>query len=528
MDESAPLRRNSSLSTARKQNNIARLILWLGPVAALLAVTLQHIDGGDWQRGDSGFYAAVGTQAWESGNLWTLHAGSPADTGTEYFNKPPLTFWITGLACHLFGANAVIVRATTVFAACAVVLLTGLIAITLSTRSIAAGAMIATALNLEFFRRTHELSLDMWQLVWLMCAMYCAARSAKRCSARWLVVMGLPIGCALMTKPLLGLLAIVLIGVWILTLRTDGEFPSRSRERGLLGALGVALVVALPWHLSMMVIHGDTFTNQYFGAEMASRAMGEMTEGAGSTTTSMFYVKHLVEGAQPWVVLAILGIGIWFVRMLGRTGVSTNASRLARLWMIWFVGWFVLLTLFPDRRDRYALVLHPAIGTLAGVFLASIRVPHLAKLLRATRNWLGPIAVGVGVVVAFLPIRAHKPVNDQWPALFAFLREHHEHALEQKQQWRFDSICAGAWEAQRGSRMYHEFGAWPRQTRDRAGKIVHMPGVGDLVLYHIRDGWKPGSTETVVFSSGDVTVTTLDALPWEPVESVDPGESNDN
>lgn len=525
MDQSAPPRR--SVSFSRKRNTAASLILWIGPVLALLAATLPHIGVGDWQRGDTGFYAAVGTQAWESGSVWTLHAGSPVEPDTEYFNKPPLTFWITGFAIHFMGVNAVVVRLTTVVAACAVVVLTGLIARTLSTRSIAAGAMIATSLNLEFFRRAHELSLDMWQLVWLMCAVYSATVAAKRSSARWLVCMGVPIGCALMTKPMLGMLAFAMISAWVLTLRTQGPFPSRSRERGLLGALGMALLVALPWHLSMVVVHGDAFTNQYFGAEMASRAMGDMTDGAGSTTSRLFYLKHLVEGAQPWTTFAVVGLGVYLVRCARRRSVGRHRTGLVLFWAIWFVGWFTLLTVFPDRRDRYALVLHPAIGTLAGVFLASIRVPSVAKMLRTTRAWLAPIAIVAGVVLAVIPMRVHKPVHKQWPALFDFLRVHRAVELAEVHDWYFESICVGAWASQRGSRLFHEFGAWPRQTRDRVGEIVHVPEVGDLLLYHIRDGWQPGEHETVVFAEGDIIVTTLDAQPWSPVERADPGESHD-
>ena len=57
-----------------------------------------------------------------------------------------------------------------------------------------------------------------------------------------------------MIKPLVGLIAIPILAVWLLVDR-------RPRELAwLLVASAIALALATPWHLSMVLIHGDTFT----------------------------------------------------------------------------------------------------------------------------------------------------------------------------------------------------------------------------------------------------------------------------
>ncbi|MEO1128547.1 MAG: hypothetical protein AAFX05_02440 [Planctomycetota bacterium] len=53
------------------------------PLLLLLATWIPGMDQG-WPRTDAHLYTGVALLAYESGDLWTLHAGSEV-----YFNKPP-------------------------------------------------------------------------------------------------------------------------------------------------------------------------------------------------------------------------------------------------------------------------------------------------------------------------------------------------------------------------------------------------------------------------------------------------------
>ena len=55
---------------------------WVIPLILLLSVTLPHLAGGDWQRGDSGWYTAIGVQAFRTGEFWTL-MGEPGQQWIE-------------------------------------------------------------------------------------------------------------------------------------------------------------------------------------------------------------------------------------------------------------------------------------------------------------------------------------------------------------------------------------------------------------------------------------------------------------
>ena len=173
-----------------------RARIWLIPAILLLCVTMPHFAGGDWQRGDSGWYTAIGVQAFRTGEFWSL-MGEP---GQPYFNKPPLVFWITGFFAWVFGPSAVAARGPTVLAALGCVLVTVSIVREFGNRRAALASGIALALSLEFFRRTREVSLDMWQTLFLLLALWAVAIGVTRGRWKMFALAGVPLGLALLWR----------------------------------------------------------------------------------------------------------------------------------------------------------------------------------------------------------------------------------------------------------------------------------------------------------------------------------------
>lgn len=476
--------------------------LWV-PALLLLCVTLPHLGQGDWQRTDTGWYSAIAVQAWRTGELWTLHA----QPGHPYFNKPPLVFWIHGLVMHVLGAGAWQARLPSVAAAMACVLLTVSLARRFAGWHASMAAGIVLALSLEFFRRTREISLDLWQLAFMLGAARIAVEGTVRGGVRWFAAAGVPVGLALWCKPIMGLVVPVMMGAWTLWNRAADRGAARSAARGIGGVVAmtlVALAVAAPWHVSMVLTHGREFTDQYFGREIASRASGERSFSGGGDKPAWFYVAQIARAYWPWM-LAFVPACVAAAR-----GSLRADARLVRWAVVWGVGWLVLLTLFPDRRDRYAVVLYPAMAVLCGLWLTRRASPRpdapiaqspgadasvsITGVIR--RHW--PLAAAAGAAVfAVLPVRVHRPIDPQWPALFAWLREHGSPDL-----WE------GSFSGPHGSRLYLEFGRWPTTTRDRHGTASAGPPPGALVIYHDDDGPGPRSGDPVLFSSGELRVVS--------------------
>lgn len=487
--------RASGLKTRRRLVTARQLGL---PVVFLLCVTLPHLADGDWMRGDSGWYAAIALQAWRTGELWTLWA----EPGQHYFNKPPLVFWLVGLVMHVFGASAWTARLSTVFAAGVCVLLTVGVAQRLSGRATARCAGIVLALTYEFFRRTREISLDMWQLVFLLATVWLVARGVGRSGDRgglvWMLGAGVPLGLALMTKPLVGLVALPLLAVWLV-------WMGRRRQVAGLGlTLAAALVVAAPWHVSMARVHGSEFVSIYFGAEIGGRAAGESFV-VGSSDDWAFYLKQLVESYWPWLVFVVLCLVSW-----ARRGMVTRHGGLERLAVVWAGGWLTLISVFPDRRDRYALVVFPALAWLAAIWLMRLAPAWWRRLSIRSAPILTAGIVAVALVVSLLPIRVQRPIEPHWPAVHAWV-----------DQEGVDGLWQGGFGGAQAARFSLRDGWWPSATRDRFGALVAEPSAGALLIYHADSPWGPGPGEAVVFESGAIRVTRLDAAMWSPVRKQD-------
>lgn len=470
-----------------------RARMWGLPILMLLCATLPHLDDGDWMRTDSAWYGAIGLQAWRTGEFVSLGAGP----GELYFNKPPLVFWIIGLPMHAFGPSAWTARLPTVLAAAGCVALTVSIARQGMSRRAAMWAGIVLALTYEFFRRTREISLDMWQAMFLLAALRLVVGAIVSGRARWVVLAGVPLGLALMCKPLVGLGAVPILGVTLVCARRWRLIP------WIVPMLAVTALVATPWHVAMAQIHGDVFVGQYFGAEIADRAAGGANTNERALGRWWFYLEKIVEGYWPWLLPTMM-LGLAVFRRRWRFGDARVISACA----LWTVAWIVLLSIFPDRRDRYGLVFYPALAVLPAAWLVYRGRGVVAGATRVVERhgvWFMPLAA---TVFALLPVRVQRRPDPQWPGLYEFLREQGD-----------PEVWQGAIIGHRGSRLYLQTGRWPVGTRNMQGEIVARPPGGALILYHADDAGKPGPGERVVFTSGALTVTRLEGgAEWQPRE----------
>ncbi|HRQ71955.1 MAG TPA: glycosyltransferase family 39 protein [Phycisphaerales bacterium] len=490
---------------------------WLLPLVFLLCMTLPHLGQGDWQRTDGAWYGAIAVQAWRTGELWTLH-GPP---GQPYFNKPPLAFWLHGLALHAVGTNAAAARNPSVLAASFGLLAAVWMVRMLAGRRAALLSGVTLALTVEYFRRSREISLDLWQAAFTMLALalfvraILPRRSRTRAGILWACAAGAALGAALLTKPFVALTTIPLLAAWLAwdSWRPTGHHRRVDARRALalmLLATGVALAVALPWHLSMVATHGGEFTAQYLGAEVVDRAAGRLTASPIWAKPWWFYLHQVGVAYWPWLACVAIAMAAWT-----RRGRLTGRGSVERWAVVWAVGWLLLLSIFPDRRDRYAVIVWPALSILAGLGLAHAPWAWLRYGVRGfVARWrvIAACVIAGAILFSLLPVRVQRPIEPQWPALFAYLD-----TLPDEPVWQ------GAFNPARGARLYLELGAWPIPTRDRWGNTVADPPEDAILIYHRRDGLMPGPNERPIFALDDLTLTRLGPGGWQPVEVEDPG-----
>jgi 4-amino-4-deoxy-L-arabinose transferase-like glycosyltransferase len=453
------------------------------PVVALLSVTLPKLGQGVWQ-GDSALYSGLGLQGWRTGSLWVLMT----EPGVPYLKKPPLPLWIHGLSLHVLGPELAPSRMPTVLAACGCVLAVVVIARTLWGRWASLLCGLAMALTYDFFHRAGGVSLDVWQLLFMLLSVALAAKAVAGERPSLLSWAGVPLGLALMCKPFMALVAVPLLGAWLVWI-------GRARWIGWLAAgTGVALAVAAPWHLSMYALYGDPFIDEYLGHEVVQRAMGEMMPGHDEPEPPWFYGWLLLTRYWPWLIPLAGGLVLMARRRaLGRDG------RLNSLGLIWAAGWLIALSAFPDRRDRYDVPIFAGTSLLVAAWMASSAPRSWRASIRLGAR-LAPVLLPVGAILfAALPVQVYSAGNGQWQRL-----EEWSAGAQPRQLWN-----GGAGMAQ-CAETYLVTGIWPQKVR--AGT---QPETGSLVLYHTGGGLSPGPGEAVLFEHADVTVTRLDGA-WTP------------
>ncbi|MEM8835224.1 MAG: glycosyltransferase family 39 protein [Planctomycetota bacterium] len=397
-----------------------RWFLWLAPSVCLLALFVPGVWEGDF-RTDSHAYAAVTCALldghWEGGWLGPRMGHAP------YFNKPPLTFWLAApFVAIAGGAGNPLGVLIAVRAASAVALVGAAIASfglwrTLTDRKTAYVATIILVLTHEVFRYSHAFSLDTWLLCFVTTGLWFLAMSAQRggrSAWHFAIASGVAVGLGLMVKPVVALLAIVIGALWMAT--------ARDRAHGLLRcaiALGVALIVAAPWHV-WISLNIDRFADQYFVRESLDRATGE---GFG-TAPWWTYFSELAKTYWPWLA-ALVGGAI--AAPIVRPRVNERTRTTLSLAIAWTGVWLLVLTLFADKRARYLVPMYPAASLLVCFSLRRLfrRQIRRATLIGAAR---APVAVvGVSIILTALSaagvVQIHRPLAAWKPEIVQVLRD---------------------------------------------------------------------------------------------------------
>ncbi|MEI6167747.1 MAG: glycosyltransferase family 39 protein [bacterium] len=458
-----------------------RFWIYALPVLLLLAVTLPHLEQGDF-RIETAHYAAVGLQAWQNPALfWTPHE-HPA---VPYFNKPPLVFWIHGLFLHLFGITLAAVRLPGIFAAAGCVILTIGITRRLSGRAVALLTGCIMALSYEFFRRSREICLDMWQLLFMLAAAWIWIAAAKSPHRHLFWLAGLPLGLALMCKPLMALMLLPILLGWLLIGRQHRERPSLIP---VLTVMFTALLVALPWHASMIHLYGDRFVQQYFGHEVVARL-----QGYRNREPVWYYAIEIGRSYWPWMIALFAGLFRWW-----QGPVSRHHRQM--LWMasVWAGLWAVSLTLFPDKRPRYELPLYPMLAMISAYGIATWGWRPLRHWYRCGLPLTALLVVALSLAIHLLPIQFQKPPEKDLTALVEWAR------LQDR-----TCVVSAAMTAIDESTVFLKAGYWPTPL-PLAPKPLKP---GSLVIYSDPFPWKPPASAKPVFNQGPYHVVEISSLP---------------
>lgn len=484
-----------------------RLNLWVYGVPLVMATAfyLPGIFFKFWLF-DAGLYAAVSLRMARTGEWWT-----PMQANATYFNKPPLAFWVHALFVRVLGEADWVLRLPDMLSALACIALITSIAKRLHGPRIGLLAGLLLALTAEYVWRISRFRLDFMHTALMLAAVrMCVAgvmsgkggqaatgTSEKRMgawSAWWIAGAGVPVGLAMLVKPMFGLLALALAGVWMLI----ADRGTRRLAKWIPVSMIVAVVVAAPWHISMWMIHGRAFAERFFIHETTMRATGERF-GAEPWWWYFAYFLNANDGEKalwfesfavlywPVLVFALLGVA-WM--LTGRKLAPRLSKRGGVLAQVYTFGLLIALSAFSDKKGWYLFPVYPGVAWIAALWVGRI-VP------RAGLRWVWRVSgvAAAAMLIATLTLdlsfeRSKKARPLDTRALREFIAQHPEGDYWNGSLWRYESAP-----------IYIRTGVWPKLIEDPNTGERWEPPVGSYVLYDKQRQPLPDPADEVVADS---------------------------
>ena len=377
-----------------------------------------------WNLSASGygntFYAAAAQAGSQSWSAWFF--GSLDAQNFITVDKPPASLWVTGMSVRLFGMNSWSVMAPQALmgvAAVAVLYCAVRRAFTDPNHGAAAGLLAGAVLAgtpaaALMFRFNNP---DALLVLLLTVAAYCLMRAASVASWRWLLLVGVAMGIAFLTKMLQGFLVLPGFGLAYLLVAPTSW---RKRVLHLLGAVGALIATAGWWVLAVQLtpasarpyIGGstdNTVLDLALGYNGINRLLGHHHQGTplgnwGGSNLPMFGghsgSHRLFTGEMAneisWLIVVAAFVVAYGTYLAARRALSRAELCALLIWGTWLLLTGVVFSFMGGMvHPYYTVALAPAIAGLVGI--------GAVWAWRRRSSWDGRCALAAMIVLAAGP-----------------------------------------------------------------------------------------------------------------------------
>jgi hypothetical protein len=355
----------SNLNSALNNKKLQILFLIF---AALLIFLGRQLDNGI-QNYDDAYYAQKAKEILESGSLWLItYSGIPA------FDNPPMPFWLTAMAFSLFGVSTYSAIFSSALFGTGIIFITYRLSLLLYKDNWVAFASAFVLLFPGLFVDASRRSMVDIPLAFFVVLAFYAFLKARDLKP-WYLIFGLATACAILTKSVLGLFPLTIVGTFLIFSRQWREFINPWFVSGCM----IAFLLGFSWHLVNWQHYGQEFIDAHFGYLIVGRNFG-----GAKLFYFLDYAKDFYRNYWPWLPIALIGLA-----QFGKRGFKEK-DRVSLFLFLWPVLTFLVMSTGKNQVIRYLFMIFPA--------LAIINAKTISE-------WLGPdkknqaLAIMVGVIV---------------------------------------------------------------------------------------------------------------------------------
>jgi 4-amino-4-deoxy-L-arabinose transferase-like glycosyltransferase len=305
---------------------------------------------------EDAFYAREAVEMARAGRVYTV-----TWNGIPTHQHPPLHLWLVSRTFSALGEHDLAARLPTVLLALGVLALTWRIGVLTVGHAAAAGGtacLLATPIFVDNARRLMmEVPLTFWvaATVWV----YLEARGRPR----WQVLLAVPLGAAILTKSVLGLMPLLVLAGAL----ASEELRTPLRRPWVWIGVGLGLALGASWPLHQWWTQGPDAVASHLFAHVVRRSTRSF--GLGVLRD---YPLILLKFYQPIILPGL--VGLWLV--LRRPGPLRARGAILAAWIVFPL---LLYSLSSFRTPRFAFPILPALALGAGYMLVAV-VPRLAAV----------------------------------------------------------------------------------------------------------------------------------------------------
>ncbi len=358
-----------------------------------LAVYTANAFGIGLRAVDDCYYARKGIEMARSGAFFTA-----TWNGSPDFQYPSLQFWLLGRSFALFGENDLAARIPSIAQAIGTLLIVQRIGALLLGPATATGAVALLAISPYFADNARGCMTDTALGFWVSLTFLLLIEGLRR--PRLHLFVAVPLGAAILTKSILGLTPLPVLGACALF---SDAWRRALRGPWLWSGIALGLGLGASWSIHQALRFGPVALQAHYVDGIASLTSRPLSL-AGRITR---YPVLLLERFQPVILPALAGLVLAWRRL--RAGRDPGVLLL----LLWIVVPLALFNLSGTQERRYLFPLYPPLALLAAWAIESWS-PRAARWVRRA---FAPVLLVIAA--AWLWIAPPRFLNQADPAIAA-------------------------------------------------------------------------------------------------------------